>query len=1039
MPDSTVLHGLPTDARYWLPDRLSDPDSWVGHIPFAFWTIQALRPRVLVELGTHTGNSYLAFCQAVDRLGTDTVCYAVDTWQGDEHAGFYADTVYRALSSYHDPKYGRFSRLVRCLFDEAVTQFADGSVDLLHIDGLHTYEAVRHDFETWLPKMSDQGVVLFHDTNVRERGFGVWQLWDELIQRYPGFVFLHSNGLGVLGVGSSLPEAFLELLRVANAPDGLEALRQTYNRLGAPFADRLLLGRMDQQAEELTRTLQQRDGDIATLTEALRNRNADVTAITEALSNRNADVTAITEALRNRNADVETLNRVIADREGDVATLNGVLANRDHDIATLNGLVAARDADISSLRAVIGLRDNDIATLRSALEQQAAANAADVASLKNALAALEQTYAEANREIDRLIRALAIRGLPSSSPPPSAPAQTAGGPAQSPLLAAPPTPAALSPLPSPPRRRWNAAAARLLNAAAIRLHRRGKEAQALRLLGCAEMMRCDPLAFVWYLRNGSRPGGRVHPLFDATYYRRTNPDVAAAGIDPLAHYLGSGAREGRNPHPLFDGAYYLACNPDVAAAGTNPMVHYLTCGAWEGRNPHPLFDSAHYLRENPDVAAAGINPLAHYIAYGAWENRDPHPLFDTAYYLAGLTPTAVPDTGMTPLEHYLKHAAESGRDPHPLFDSAYYLATNPDVAAAGLHPLIHFIEYGGAEMRNPSRRFDMALYVQFNPGAAGPLSNPLLHHLASGAQNALFRMPCAVDEGEVEATLGVERAIAGPLRLVAGIVLYNNGADEVVELVRSIRLAAAPLPDGLVVETVLLDNGSVPFDPSILPETARYEHSGANLGFGKGHNALMRRAFEGGADLYLGVNPDGRLHPDCIANLLRMAQAETADGSPGSLLEAIQFPEEHPKWYDPRTFDTPWVSGACFLMPRAVFRATQGFDENMFLYCEDVDLSWRARLAGFRTRICPTAIFLHDVSDRGHEPWRFKEMLLAGRYLARKWGNPAFRAHAEQLLLTNTTVTDLRDLPDLEAFPVIEAPGNIPDFSHAFSFAPTRW
>jgi GT2 family glycosyltransferase/glycosyltransferase involved in cell wall biosynthesis len=74
---------------------------------------------------------------------------------------------------------------------------------------------------------------------------------------------------------------------------------------------------------------------------------------------------------------------------------------------------------------------------------------------------------------------------------------------------------------------------------------------------------------------------------------------------------------------LFDTEWYLAQNPDVAAAGTNPLVHYLRHGAAEGRDPNPLFDTDWYLAQNPDVAAAGINPLVHYLRHGAAEGRDP--------------------------------------------------------------------------------------------------------------------------------------------------------------------------------------------------------------------------------------------------------------------------------------------------------------------------------------------------------------------------------------------------------------------------------
>ena len=137
----------------WL--ELSTPP-WIEHIPFAFWLIEMHQPRQLVELGTHYGNSYFAFCQAVAAQGLPTRCYAVDTWRGDDHSLFYDESVFQAVNARNGEKYGGFSLLMRCLFDEALPYFLDGSIDLLHIDGLHTYEAVKHDFEAWLSKLSER-------------------------------------------------------------------------------------------------------------------------------------------------------------------------------------------------------------------------------------------------------------------------------------------------------------------------------------------------------------------------------------------------------------------------------------------------------------------------------------------------------------------------------------------------------------------------------------------------------------------------------------------------------------------------------------------------------------------------------------------------------------------------------------------------------------------------------------------------------------------------------------------------------------------
>ena len=192
------------------PVDLREPSAWIGHIPFAYWIIEKTKPRILVELGTHTGASYFAFCQSISENKTGTKAYAVDTWVGDEHAGFYDESVFRSVEEANQ-RYKSFSTLLRTTFDEASKSFDDKSIDLLHIDGLHTYEAVKHDFDTWFPKLAENAVVLFHDTNVHKDDFGVYKFWAEVATDYPSMEFFHYHGLGVLQISkpedSFIPES----------------------------------------------------------------------------------------------------------------------------------------------------------------------------------------------------------------------------------------------------------------------------------------------------------------------------------------------------------------------------------------------------------------------------------------------------------------------------------------------------------------------------------------------------------------------------------------------------------------------------------------------------------------------------------------------------------------------------------------------------------------------------------------------------------------------------------------------------------------
>ena len=262
-------------AASFSPNSLQSPSAWLGHVPFAAWIITETSPRVFVECGTHSGNSYFSFCQAVVEFNLSTKCYAVDTWKGDEHSGWYGEEVFHQVNAYHQERYAGFSRLLRMTFEDAAAYFADGSIDLLHIDGLHTYDAAKHDFETWLPKLAAGAVVLFHDTNVREHGFGVWQLWEELQRQYPlNMEFVHSHGLGVLQLGNGPTEKQLPWLVQGSSEQPI--IRQYFAALGKRQLERFELNVVRNQLARLTQDGAARDAELARLTQDGAARDAEL-------------------------------------------------------------------------------------------------------------------------------------------------------------------------------------------------------------------------------------------------------------------------------------------------------------------------------------------------------------------------------------------------------------------------------------------------------------------------------------------------------------------------------------------------------------------------------------------------------------------------------------------------------------------------------------------------------------------------------------------------------------------------------------------
>ena len=157
--------------------------------------------------------------------------------------------------------------------------------------------------------------------------------------------------------------------------------------------------------------------------------------------------------------------------------------------------------------------------------------------------------------------------------------------------------------------------------------------------------------------------------------------------------------------------------------------------------------------------------------------------------------------------------------------------------------------------------------------------------------------------------------------------------------------------------------------------------SGENLGFGRGHNANASR---GKAPWFLVINPDCILEPGALTTLIDAAEHDTPETA---AWEMRQLPYEHPKAYDPVTLETPWTSGAATLYRRSAYDAVGGYDPAIFLYGEDVDLSWRLRARGGKLRYVPRAAVIHrtyvikaEVKPRQAYGAVFAGLVLRARY-----------------------------------------------------------
>ena len=336
---------------------------WEGHRDFAYDLLHFVRPARLVELGSQYGCSLFTFCQAVRDFKLNTEINAVDMWSGDIGAEMSGEEVYALVQKTAATYYPEVKlHLFQMRFDQALPDFADESIDILHIDGGHTFEDVERDFTTWLPKLKENGIVLFHDV-YSPIDQGSCDHWEKTKKEYDCyFDFTHSCGLGVLFPKGRYWYDKLEAAGFFKYYKDLYFYRSKYKYTQARFDE--LKGLYEERylaIEQQSKMIDERDARIAADEKLVAEKDAAIANQSKMIDERDARIAADEKLVAEKDAAIASQTKLIEERDATIASQTKLIDERDERIAADEKLVAEKDAAIASQAKMIDERDARIA------------------------------------------------------------------------------------------------------------------------------------------------------------------------------------------------------------------------------------------------------------------------------------------------------------------------------------------------------------------------------------------------------------------------------------------------------------------------------------------------------------------------------------------------------------------------------------------------------------------------------------------------------------------------------------------------------